>query len=312
MWADSDGLDVLDPLDEVFLAELGDVLRPAAILEGPSPAEFAALDAAVVARFGEQDNPAVSVLRRRRMRSGPVGSAWRVGSAAAAVVVLSASAAAAAGGGVPMPRPVRAIAYAVGLPVDSPALDDTHRHLRALDEALHEGDRPAIRRRARQLEQAVAQVPADERDDAEEDVAAALAAAAPLLDDRQSGTDRTEDPASVPTESSAPTPAPPPRPTSTTATDTPPRGHPTTPTSPRIIAAGGSATPSDDAPGTDAETASTAASNGDDPAGDHSADSSVAPDPDSDPAQDDPSVPFPGEEQSAADDPEDGGDPRAP
>ena len=311
MSADPDGLDVLDPLDAVFLAELGEALRPAAIPDGPSPAEFAALDAAVATRFAGQDNPDVTVLRPRRMRR-PFGAAWRVGSAAAAVVALSASAAAAVGGGVPMPRPVRAVAYAVGLPVDSPALDDTHRHLRALDEALDHKDRPAVRLRAHQLEQAVAMVPADERDDVQQEVAAALAAAAPLLDDRQSETDGTEDPASAPIETSTPPPAPPAPPGSATATDTPARARPTTPTSAPTIAAEGPATSSADAPGRDAETGSTAPPDGDDPSDDHPPGSPAAPEPDSDPAQSDRSAPSPEDDRYSVDNPDGEGDPRAP
>ncbi|MDQ3946264.1 MAG: hypothetical protein M3357_14140 [Actinomycetota bacterium] len=318
MWADPDGLDVLDPLDEVVLAQLGDVLRPAAIVDEPCPAESAALHVAVASRFAGRNAPGVTVLHRRRVRPGRARSAWRIGSAAAAVVAFSASAAAATVG-VPLPPPVRAVAYAVGLPVDSPALDDTHRHLRALDEALDEGDRPEVRRRARNLEDAVALVPADERRDIEDDVAAALAAAAPLLGESQSETDPVEDPASVPSETTSSAANPQPRPSSTTANDTESRARPTTPTTVHpypsatmTTVAEGSVTSSADAPGTDVDTGSAAPPDGDEPSDDRSASSPVAPDPEADPTQSGRSDPSPREEQVPPDNnPDDEGDPQA-
>lgn len=308
------GLDVFDPLEKVLLAELGDILLPPTMRDEPSSEEFTAMQAAVAAHFAGRDTPGVTRLRCRRMRPGPVGSVWRVGAAAVVVVTLSASAAAAAGGGMPLPRPMRAVAYAVGLPVDSPALDDTHRHLRALDEAVDQGDRPEARRTVLRLEKAVARVPADERHDVENDVAAALAAAAPLLGERHLETDGAKDPASAPTAS-----APTPRPSSATATDIESRARPTTPTTarpyPSAVAteAEGSATASADAPGSEAATDSAAPSDGDGPSDDRSASSPSVSDPDSDPTQGDQPDPSSAEEQAPpVDNPDDAGDTRTP
>ena len=78
---------------------------------------------------------------------------------------------------------MRVVAHAVGLPVDSPALDDAHRHLRALYDAVEDSDRRRARRSAVELRAALARVPADERPEAAEDVAEALADAVSLLGD---------------------------------------------------------------------------------------------------------------------------------
>jgi hypothetical protein len=134
-----EGGDIHDEL----LDRLGTVLAPPDDLPlAPSAAELDALAAAVAARFA--DGPAAPVAPAadgdaadapgrshepgspvRPIRSGArrplrrIGSsAWRAGSVAAGIVLLSASAAAAANGGVPLPRPVRVVAYTVGFPVD--------------------------------------------------------------------------------------------------------------------------------------------------------------------------------------------------
>jgi hypothetical protein len=168
VWADADEL-----LDELAVA-----LAPGPDIPAePTAAELDRLRLAVAARFTSVPADQVVVPLRRRMP----GRIARAGSAAAAAIVLSASAAAATGVGVPLPAPVRAVAYAVGLPVDSPALDQTHRHLEALNQAVDDGDRDQALDVTHQLESALARVPEDERDRAESEVGAGLAAARPLL-----------------------------------------------------------------------------------------------------------------------------------
>jgi hypothetical protein len=184
-----EGGDIQDEL----LDRLGGVLAPPEELElTPSPAELEALAAAVSARWpGESaaTGPApaaepsgsggeVRRLRRVGSRTRRIGSAsWRAGSVAAGIVLFSASAAA-ANGGVPMPRPVRVVAYSVGLPVDSPALDDTHQHIKDLNQAVEAKDKPKAEKTVHRLQTDLAKVPADEQKKAVPKVEAAIAAAA--------------------------------------------------------------------------------------------------------------------------------------
>ena len=182
MWVE--GGDIHDEL----LDQLGGVLAPPEDLAlMPSPAELEMLAAAVAARWpdgavapaaeeadgspgrtpaspGSPVRPFGPGTRRslRRLGSG----AWRAGSVAAGLVLVSASAAAAANGGVPLPRPVRVVAYTVGLPVDSPALDDTHQHIKELKAAVKAQDKPKAEASVRRLQQDRAKVPADEKKEA--------------------------------------------------------------------------------------------------------------------------------------------------
>ncbi|HZQ76152.1 MAG TPA: hypothetical protein VFE55_02405 [Acidimicrobiia bacterium] len=186
MWVE--GGDIQDEL----LDQLGGVLAPPADLPlAPSVAELEALAAAVSARWpgaAADDRPAPGTApvvplrpaagRRPLRRLG--SSAWRAGSVAAAMVVLSASAAAAAGG-VPLPRPVRAVAYTVGLPVDSPALDDTNHHIDELKAAVKANDRPKAVATARRLSTDLRKVPSDEKKQAEKSLAEVLPQAEPLI-----------------------------------------------------------------------------------------------------------------------------------
>ena len=188
MWVE--GGDIHDEL----LEKLGGVLAPPDdLLLIPSAAELDALAAAVATRWpdGVTASPAevaVAPARSgeeaeaasvRRLRSGkrPLrqlgSSAWRAGSVAAGLVVFSASAAA-ANGGVPLPRPVRVVAYNVGLPVDSPALDDTHQHIEDLKEAVKANDKPKAEATVRRLEKDLTKVPADEKKKAEKKVVAVI------------------------------------------------------------------------------------------------------------------------------------------
>jgi hypothetical protein len=190
-----EGGDIRDEL----LDQLGGVLAPPEDLAlTPSAAEFEALAAAVAAQWpngafapaaadtadapGVSPEPPKSPIRPfrsggrhqlRRLGSG----AWRAGSVAAGLVLASASAAAAANGGVPLPRPVRMVAYNVGLPVDSPALDDTNQHIKELKQAVKSQDKPKAEATVRRLRTDLAKVPADEKPKAVPKVEAAIAGA---------------------------------------------------------------------------------------------------------------------------------------
>ena len=168
MWVE--GGDIHDEL----LDELGAVLAPPADLPlVPSAAEFEALAAAVSARWpGGAEAPVAGPGPVRRLLPAPghplrrIGSsAWRAGSVAAAIVVFSASAAAAAGG-VPLPRPVRVVAYTVGLPVDSPALDDTNHHIDELKSAAKAKDLPKAEAAVQRLTNDLKKVPSQEKNEA--------------------------------------------------------------------------------------------------------------------------------------------------
>ena len=194
MWVE--GGDIHDEL----LDQLGGVLAPPEDLAlDPTAAELDALAAAVAARWpdgaagpsaaaaadspGASPAPPESPIRpfrsggRRHLRRLGSG-AWRAGSVAAGLVLVSASAAAAANGGVPLPRPVRVVAYSVGLPVDSPALDDTNQHIKVLKDAVKAQDKPKAEATVRRLQTDLTKVPADEQKEAVPKVEAAIAVAA--------------------------------------------------------------------------------------------------------------------------------------
>jgi hypothetical protein len=194
-----EGGDIHDEL----LDQLGGVLAPPEDLAlTPSAEELEALAAAVALRWpdaaaapaaedaeafpGGTPAPSASPVRRLRPGKRPslrrVGSsAWRAGSVAAGIVLISGSAAAASGG-VPLPRPVRVVAYTVGLPVDSPALDDTHQDIKELKEAVKANDKPKAEAKVRELHKDLVKVPAEEKKVAEPRVAAAIDAAKPLIE----------------------------------------------------------------------------------------------------------------------------------
>jgi hypothetical protein len=189
-----EGGDIHDEL----LDQLGGVLAPPEDLaRTPSVAELEALAAAVAARWPDgatvpsdeeaEDAPGgspgtpgspIRPLRSGRRPLRRLGSrAWRAGSVAAGIVLVSGSAAAAATGGVPLPRPVRMVAYTVGLPVDSPALDDTNQHIKELKEAVKAQDKPKAEATVRRLQTDKAKVPADEKKEAVPKIEAAIALA---------------------------------------------------------------------------------------------------------------------------------------
>jgi hypothetical protein len=159
--------------DDTLLTELASALAPPASLAlEPTVAEEEALRAAVAGRFPRLDwQP-----HQSRVRS----KAWKALPLAAAGILVPASAAAAAG--MPLPRPVRAVAHAVGLPVDSPALYDTYRHARQLRDAVQDQDHLRARETAGKLRKDLREVPADDRKEAHEAGLPALAQAAPLLE----------------------------------------------------------------------------------------------------------------------------------
>ena len=183
MWVE--GGDIHDEL----LDQLGGVLAPPEDLAlVPSAAELEALAAVVAARWPDSavaplsaPSHAAPVLpfRSARVPLRRIGSsAWRAGSVAAGIVLFSASAAAAANGGVPLPRPVRVVAYNVGLPVDSPALDDTNQHIKQLNDAVKAKDVPKAQATVRRLENDLTKVPKSEKTQAVPKVQAAIASAA--------------------------------------------------------------------------------------------------------------------------------------
>ncbi|HEV3363186.1 MAG TPA: hypothetical protein VG795_03435, partial [Acidimicrobiia bacterium] len=211
MWVE--GGDIHDEL----LDQLGGVLAPPEELAlTPSAEELEALAAAVALRWPDAaaapaaedadgspgGTPALPPSPVRRLRPGRrpalrrVGSsAWRAGSVAAGIVLISGSAAAASGG-VPLPRPVRVVAYTVGLPVDSPALDDTHQDIKALKEAVKANDKPKAEAKVRELHKDLVKVPAGEKKVAEPKVAAAIDAAKPLIESPAPTTTTTAPPPS--------------------------------------------------------------------------------------------------------------------
>jgi hypothetical protein len=210
-----EGGDIHDEL----LDQLGAVLTVPEDLElTPSAGELEALAAAVSARWPDAvPAPTAAPAQVRSIRSGgssPLrklgSSAWRAGSVAAGLVVFSASAAAAANGGVPLPRPVRVVAYTVGLPVDSPALDDTNRHVEELKDAVEANDKPKAEATARRLRTDLKKVPSHEKKEAEQKVGEAMKIATPFIVAPAPTTTTT---APTPPSTAASSPAP-----STTAT----------------------------------------------------------------------------------------------
>lgn len=230
MWVE--GGDIHDEL----LDQLGGVLAPPEDLAlTPSTAELEMLAAAVAVRWpdgsaapaaaeGEGSpggTPALPGSPVRSIRSGSgrslrrLGSgAWRAGSVAAGLVLVSASAAAAANGGVPLPDPVRVVAYTVGLPVDSPALHETHQDIKELKKAVEANDTPKAEAKARELvHKDLPKVPADEKVEAKTKVDAAIAESVPKMPSLAASTVTTTTTVPPPTTTTEPAPSP-----STTAT----------------------------------------------------------------------------------------------
>jgi hypothetical protein len=114
-------------------------------LEG-TPPSLHALNRALVARVQRLD----SSPPRRSPRTNPSRRRWAI-PALSAAAVLGGSGVALAASGTPLPEPVRRVAYASGLPVDSPDLAAARDARRELRRELSAGDRAAIVRAAAQL-----------------------------------------------------------------------------------------------------------------------------------------------------------------
>lgn len=151
--------------DELFDA-LGVALRPPPV--EPSPGELAALHRMIDERCRDRVTARVPAMR-----------AWArpfvVAAAAAGIVVGSGAAAVAAGA--PVPRPIRAVAHNVGLPVDSPELTDAKSAASELRIVLGVNDTATIKRVRARLSRKLADVPRDERGEIERDAKALLARA---------------------------------------------------------------------------------------------------------------------------------------
>lgn len=75
----------------------------------------------------------------------------------------------------PLPRPVRVVAHAIGLPVDSPDLVDARHRVTALREAIAAGDQPEIVERAADLRNQLRTLHRDDRATIEDEADDALA-----------------------------------------------------------------------------------------------------------------------------------------
>lgn len=146
--------------------ELAAALAPARAV--PSPDEIVTLRQLVADR-GSGWTTALPEGSRRTRRSSQL-----VLSAAAVLVVVLAVAASTWHG---LPRPVRVVASAAGLPVESPQLGDARHSLRALKEALSRSDRSAVISDAADLRRRMASLDLDDRRQLSAEAAAALAAA---------------------------------------------------------------------------------------------------------------------------------------
>jgi len=128
--------------------ELLEQLRTAFACDPPegTPPSLHALNRALVARAQRID----SSPPRRSPRTNLSGRRWAI-LALSAAAVLGGSGVALAASGTPLPEPVRRVAYASGLPVDSPDLAAARDARRELRRELSAGDRAAIVKAATQL-----------------------------------------------------------------------------------------------------------------------------------------------------------------
>jgi hypothetical protein len=128
--------------------ELLDRLRTAFACEPPegTPRSLDVLNLALMAR-GLRSDP---LPRRRSPRRSPSRRRWAI-PAISAAAVLGGSGVAFAASGTPLPEPVRRVAYATGLPVDSPDLAAARDARHELRSRLDAGDRAAIVKAAARL-----------------------------------------------------------------------------------------------------------------------------------------------------------------
>lgn len=203
--------------DACLLDDLAGALDTGAPFPPEPPSQHLDIFRAAVAlhcqRPASIPGPTVAKHHRRAARQ-----TVRIGAMAAAMVVAVASGAAASVGsdGLPLPRRVRAVADAVGLPVDSVALDDTHQHLHQLQSAVQAKDHRRAELAITRLRHDVLHLPEDERRKAEPEVETALADATTSLAEPGPG----RSPANPTAGSNAPLPAAPAR------TATPTGGQP--------------------------------------------------------------------------------------
>jgi hypothetical protein len=137
--------------DDRLLHLLADALAPEPV--EPSPGELAHLYRAVTT-----PRPAA----RHRPRSAVASLRRPIPAIAAAFVLLSGGTAVALTGP-PLPRPVRAVAHDVGLPVDSPELADARGATSHLEHALEAREAKAVQAAADRLEKRLRNVHGDER-----------------------------------------------------------------------------------------------------------------------------------------------------
>ena len=145
--------------DHELLDQLGKALAPPG--REPAPERIAALRREVMtppARPSEAGREAASTVQAASRRV-PRAALAVLGVAAALLIGLLGGVAL----GDDLPRPVRAAAHAIGLPVDSPELVDARAELQALGRALAAGDLEAIRVADAEMVALVRGLDADER-----------------------------------------------------------------------------------------------------------------------------------------------------
>jgi hypothetical protein len=134
--------------DDELLERLGAALRP-------EPTELTPPSLQALRRALEQ--PPAPAPRRWGHRFG-------VSALAGAAMLAGAGGVAAATGAV-LPEPVRAVAHAVGLPVDSPSVAAARAARASLRDGLARHDRTLVAREADRLREALGHLSADERHD---------------------------------------------------------------------------------------------------------------------------------------------------
>ncbi|MGH9008766.1 MAG: hypothetical protein ACRDYF_02850 [Acidimicrobiia bacterium] len=168
---------MLRPDDAALLEDLAEALTTDPLPEPPRH-DLELLRAAIAFHLEPPGRAKPVPASRQRLAARRTA---RVGTMAASFVMLLTSAAAAAGvasDGISLPRPVRAVADAVGLPVDSVALDDTHQHLQDLRDAVRSEDHHRVERVLAKLRVDLSRLPENERRGAQPEVETAVAQAA--------------------------------------------------------------------------------------------------------------------------------------
>jgi hypothetical protein len=139
--------------DDHVLALLGDALAPGD--REPPPDRTAALRVRVAARAAA--SPPISIERGSALHR----QRWFIATAVAAAIAIAFGCGAVLAD--VMPRPVRAAAHALGLPVDSPQLRDARDELHQLGLALAAGDLDGIERADAEMVRLVRSLDPDEQ-----------------------------------------------------------------------------------------------------------------------------------------------------